>query len=107
PDKLHGSYHWDFERAIALAMPVLVASTAIKGPNPVTDVLLGVVLPIHTHIGFGACVRDYVDKRNYPVLNRVANGALMASFVTVLYACYHMNTEDIGMTELVITAWKS
>jgi succinate dehydrogenase (ubiquinone) membrane anchor subunit len=88
-------------------MPILVASTAIKGPNPVTDVLLGVVLPIHTHIGFGACARDYVDKRNFPVLGPITNGILLASFATVLYGCYHLNTEDIGMTELVIKAWKA
>ncbi|KAI8047004.1 CybS-domain-containing protein [Syncephalis plumigaleata] len=88
-------------------MPILVASTAIKGPNPVTDVLLGVVLPIHTHIGFDACLRDYVDKRTYPVLGPVSKGILMASTAVVLYGCYHLNTEDIGMTELVVKAWKA
>ncbi|KAI9593869.1 CybS-domain-containing protein [Syncephalis fuscata] len=107
PDKMHGSYHWDFERAIAIAMPALIASTAIKGANPVTDALLGVVLPIHTFMGFDACLRDYVDKRKFPTLGPVAKGALWVSFVTVLYGCYHLNTEDIGMTELVIKAWKA
>jgi succinate dehydrogenase (ubiquinone) membrane anchor subunit len=51
PDRLHGSYHWDIERAASLALVPIIASQLTFGASPVTDVLLGVVLPLHLHIG--------------------------------------------------------
>jgi succinate dehydrogenase (ubiquinone) membrane anchor subunit len=104
-DKLHGSYHWDFERAVAVVLPILVASAAIKGHHPVTDALLGVVLPIHCHLGFDACLVDYLHKRKFPVAGPLAKGALWLATGTVMYGCYRLNTEDIGMTELVMKVW--
>jgi CybS, succinate dehydrogenase cytochrome B small subunit len=51
PDRVHGSYHWDVERAASAALVPLMAAQLALGANPVTDVLLGVVLPVHLHIG--------------------------------------------------------
>lgn len=51
PDRVHGSYHWDAERAASAALVPLMAAQLAVGANPVTDVLLGVVLPVHLHIG--------------------------------------------------------
>jgi hypothetical protein len=51
PDRVHGSYHWDVERAATVALVPIIATQLTVGASPVTDVLLGVVLPIHLHIG--------------------------------------------------------
>lgn len=51
PDRLHGSYHWDLERAASAALVPIVAGQLAFGASPVIDTLLGVVLPVHLHIG--------------------------------------------------------
>lgn len=50
-DRLHGSYHWDIERAACLALVPIITSQLAFGASPITDTLLGVVLPLHLHIG--------------------------------------------------------
>jgi succinate dehydrogenase (ubiquinone) membrane anchor subunit len=51
PDRVHGSYHWTVERAASAALVPIIAAQLAVGASPVTDVLLGVVLPVHLHIG--------------------------------------------------------
>lgn len=51
PDKKHGSIHWKLERITAISMIPLVSATFIMGPNTLADVLLGVLLPFHVHMG--------------------------------------------------------
>ncbi|OBZ80122.1 Succinate dehydrogenase [ubiquinone] cytochrome b small subunit, mitochondrial [Choanephora cucurbitarum] len=51
PDRLHGSYHWDIERAASIALVPIIGSQLAFGASPITDTLLGVVLPLHLHIG--------------------------------------------------------
>lgn len=105
PDRLHGSYHWDAERAVSAALVPLIASQLAFGASPITDTLLGVVLPIHLHIGFGACITDYFNPRKSVVLNKLMTGALWASTTGVLVGCYQFNTNDIGLTEFISKLW--
>lgn len=51
PDRLHGSYHWDIERAASIALVPLISSQLAFGASPVLDTLLGVIVPLHVHIG--------------------------------------------------------
>ncbi|KAI8393965.1 CybS-domain-containing protein [Radiomyces spectabilis] len=104
-DRLHGSYHWDFERAVSAAMVPLIASQFAFGASPVTDTLLGVVLPIHIHIGFDACITDYFNQRKAPVIGRLMTATLYAATAGVLVGCYQINTHDVGMTEMVSRLW--
>lgn len=48
---MHGSYHWDLERGASLALVPIIGAQLALGASPVTDTLLGVVLPLHLHIG--------------------------------------------------------
>jgi succinate dehydrogenase (ubiquinone) membrane anchor subunit len=50
-DRMHGSYHWDLERGASLALVPIIGAQLALGASPVTDTLLGVVLPLHLHIG--------------------------------------------------------
>ncbi|KAI8065083.1 CybS-domain-containing protein [Gongronella butleri] len=97
-DRVHGSYHWDAERVLSLVLVPLIGSQLAFGAAPVTDTLLGVVLPLHIH-------PDYFGPRKAPVMNKLMNAALYGSTAAIMYAAYHFSTNDIGLTELVARAW--
>ncbi|KAI8987399.1 CybS-domain-containing protein [Mycotypha africana] len=105
PDRLHGSYHWDIERAASIALVPLIGGQLVYGASPVLDTLLGVVLPIHLHIGWDACITDYFNKRRSVVLNKIMTATLWASTTGVLVGCYQFNTNDIGLTEFISRLW--
>lgn len=101
-----GSHHWDFERLLSVSMIPLFAASAFSGSHPVTDGLLGVVVPIHAHMGFDAMVTDYLHPGKVGVLgNKAINWTLRGATVLVLVGCYQFNAVDIGLTELVKKAW--
>ena len=51
--KVHGSYHWSFERLLSAALvPMTAAAFVTTGSNyPVLDGLLGLSLVMHSHFG--------------------------------------------------------
>ncbi|KAG0227326.1 membrane anchor subunit of succinate dehydrogenase, Sdh4 [Actinomortierella wolfii] len=105
-DQVHGSYHWDFERLLSVSLVPLFAVTAIKGAHPITDGLLGTLIPIHAHLGFDAMITDYLHVRKAGVWgNRAAVWTLRGATLATLVGCYQFNTNDIGLTELVVKAW--
>ncbi|KAG0202146.1 membrane anchor subunit of succinate dehydrogenase, Sdh4 [Mortierella sp. GBA30] len=106
PNQVHGSYHWDFERLLTVSMIPLFAASAINGAHPITDGLLGVVVPIHAHMGFDAMITDYLHPGKVGVYgNKAFSWALRGATVLVLVGCYQFNTADVGLTELVKKAW--
>ncbi|KAI8098353.1 CybS-domain-containing protein [Gilbertella persicaria] len=105
PDRLHGSYHWDIERAASVALVPIIGAQLAYGASPITDTLLGVVLPLHLHIGFDACITDYFNPRKGVLLNKLMKGTLYLSTAGVLVGCYQFNTNDIGLTEFISKLW--
>lgn len=83
----------------------LFASAIALGPVPVVDFLLGIVVPIHCHLGFDAMITDYYPKRSSPVMNGVLSWTLRLSTLLALYGCYQFNTNDVGLTALVGRVW--
>ncbi|KAI9274232.1 CybS-domain-containing protein [Sporodiniella umbellata] len=104
-DRLHGSYHWNIERAASVALVPLIATQLTYGASPITDTLLGVVLPVHLHIGWDACITDYFNARKSVFLNKLMTGTLWVSTTGVLVGCYQFNTNDIGLTEFISKIW--
>ncbi|KAG0182302.1 membrane anchor subunit of succinate dehydrogenase, Sdh4 [Apophysomyces sp. BC1034] len=102
---VHGTFHWTIERASAVALIPLISTQMIYGAHPISDGLLGVVLPYHVHMGFDACITDYIPKRVYPRLHRVANWTLMGTTGLVMWGCYEFNTNDVGLTEVIQRIW--
>ncbi|KAF9583865.1 membrane anchor subunit of succinate dehydrogenase, Sdh4 [Lunasporangiospora selenospora] len=108
PNQVHGSYHWDFERVLSVSLIPLFAASAIQGANPITDGLLGVVIPIHAHMGFDSMITDYLHPGKAGVWgNRACSWTLRGATVLTLVGCYQFNTSDIGLTELVMKAWQA
>ncbi len=54
PHPTEGSYHWIFERLLALGLiPLTIAPFAAGSLNPTMDALLCASILIHSHIGLG------------------------------------------------------
>ncbi|KAI0827032.1 mitochondrial inner membrane protein [Trametes gibbosa] len=107
PSKTHGSYHWAFERLLSAGLvPLTVAAFATSGTNyPILDGLLGISLVMHSHIGFDSILVDYLHPRKFPRLGPLFTWALRATTAGVLVGVYQFNTNDIGLTELIVKAW--
>ncbi|RPA71038.1 hypothetical protein BJ508DRAFT_420046 [Ascobolus immersus RN42] len=106
PNPTHGSFHWDFERLVAIGLiPLTIAPFAAGSVHPVMDAVLGASLVIHSHIGFQACVIDYFPKRQYGTLRKAATWALNGATLLVLYGLYEYETNDVGITEGIKRVW--
>ena len=67
PNAAHGSYHWVFERVIAVSLiPLFAAATVKHGTCGMVDASLSVALLLHSHMGFEQVLIDYVEKRKFP-----------------------------------------
>ncbi|KAF9177412.1 membrane anchor subunit of succinate dehydrogenase, Sdh4 [Haplosporangium sp. Z 767] len=80
----------------------------IQWCSPITEGLLGVVVPIHAHLGFNAMVTDYLHPSKVGVFgNKAISWALRGVTLVVLVGCYRFNSADVGLTELVKEAWEA
>ncbi|TPX31392.1 hypothetical protein SmJEL517_g05266 [Synchytrium microbalum] len=103
--KVEGSYHWDLERALSLVSVPLIGGAFIMGPVPMIDLALGVVIPLHCHIGFEAIIQDYLPKRKFAVIYPVTIWFTRLASALVLYGVYQFNTNDVGLTALMKRIW--
>ncbi|CDH51549.1 mitochondrial inner membrane protein [Lichtheimia corymbifera JMRC:FSU:9682] len=101
----YGTYHWTLERVSAVALIPLITTQFVYGAQPICDGLLGVVLPFHIHLGFDSCITDYLPKREYPRLHKAAMWTLRGSTALVMWGCYEINTNEVGLTEIVQRLW--
>lgn len=92
--KTHGVYHWDLERAVSIAIVPLLVTPFVAGTGIVpVDFGIGVLLPIHCHLGLMQVIRDYAPKRRGPVLWNVALVSMYGLTGLALYGAYKINTE--------------
>ncbi|KAK6338816.1 hypothetical protein TWF696_009625 [Orbilia brochopaga] len=104
----HGSYHWAFERLIALGMvPLTIAPFVAGTANPALDAALGTALVLHSHIGFDACVTDYFPKRQYPKTRTFMIWLLRGATITAAVGLFSFQTNDVGLTEGIKKMWKA
>ncbi|KAF3913801.1 hypothetical protein ABW21_db0200739 [Orbilia brochopaga] len=104
----HGSYHWAFERLIAIGLvPLTVAPFVAGTANPALDAALGTALILHSHIGFDASVTDYFPKRQYPKLRNFMIWLLRGATITAAVGLFSLQTNDVGLTEGVKKIWKA
>ncbi|TPX47225.1 hypothetical protein SeLEV6574_g02782 [Synchytrium endobioticum] len=104
--KLEGSYHWSAERALSAISVPLIGAAVIMGPTPMIDLALGVVLPLHCHIGFDSILVDYLHERKWGKFVWNFNvWALRLLTALTIYGCYQFNTNDVGLTAFVKRLW--
>ncbi|PWN20717.1 mitochondrial inner membrane protein [Microstroma glucosiphilum] len=106
PSPSHGHYHWMFERAISVALlPITAAAVAKHGASGLVDASLGLTLVIHSHMGFDCALQDYLHERKFPIMGKIAPWALRAASVGTLYGLYELQTNDVGLSELIARVW--
>lgn len=71
------------------------------------DALFGALLLIHSHIGFGAMITDYLPTKRVPKTRKAAEWLLKAATLTVGVGLYEFETNDVGITEAVKRIWKA
>ena len=100
-----GSYHWDLERGLSFLTLPLIGGAAIVGAHPMIDLALGVVIPLHIHLGLDCILQDYLPNRRAGLKNVIATWLLRLSTVLALYGCYQFNTNDVGLTAFTKRIW--
>lgn len=73
--------------------------------HPILDAVLAGSLIVHTHIGFDACIIDYLHTRKFPIGGQVANWGLRAATLAALWGAYEFNTNDVGELRLSLDGW--
>ncbi len=76
-------------------------------PHKLTDLALGVILPLHCHLGFSAIIIDYLPKRKFGAIYTISKTMLYLLTAGTIYGLYEYNTKDVGITEGVSRIWKS
>lgn len=109
PSKLHGSYHWDFERFLAVSMVPLVAlPLATSGSiSTVADTLLSTILIGHLYVGFQSCIVDYISARVYGKNHNRAMFLLSLGTLLSLIGVYKLETEENGTIGVLTSLWKA
>jgi len=106
PEPFHGSYHWTFERLIAVGLvPLTVAPFAAGTLNPTFDAVFVAALIIHSHFGFQSMVIDYFPNSEYPTLRKAGDWLLRLATLVAAVGFYEFETHDVGITEGVKRIW--
>ncbi|KAF5871736.1 putative succinate dehydrogenase subunit protein [Botrytis fragariae] len=108
PSPSHGSYHWTFERLIAVGLVPLTVAPFVSGSlNPATDALLCAAILIHSHIGFESCIIDYFPAKRVPKTKALFWWGLRGATVLVGVGLYEFETNDVGVTEGIKRIWRA
>ncbi len=86
--------------ALAVLTPVSFALAPSEINKPI-DLALGVLFPIHSHIGLNYVITDYVPK----ALRMVARVSLFGVTCVTVVGLAQLNLEGIGLTQTVKSLW--
>lgn len=105
-DFYKGSYHWDYERIVAVSMvPLALAPFVIGIEHPYIDAIFSILLLIHCRYGFQSCIIDYIPERRFGIWHKMAMWALDLGSWLALYGVYVIETEANGLFALVCHIW--
>ncbi|KAI1424899.1 mitochondrial succinate dehydrogenase cytochrome b560 subunit D [Xylaria sp. FL1777] len=108
PEPTHGSYHWTFERVVAVGLvPLTVAPFAAGSLNPALDATLCALMLVHSHVGLQSVIIDYIPKRRFPGAYKFSLWGLNAVTLLVGIGLYEFETNDVGVTEAVKRVWNA
>ncbi|OWZ20420.1 SDH4, succinate dehydrogenase subunit 4 [Phytophthora megakarya] len=89
----------------SVALMGAVPLAFVLSPSPLVlpvDLAMGVILPVHAHIGMNNVISDYVPKNMRTLVRLGWLGATSLMFLGLL----RVNLEGPGITEVVKTVWR-
>eukprot|EP00903_Cladosiphon_okamuranus_P007970 g7692.t1 len=91
----------------AVNMVVLAGAPAAIATSPSAltmplDLVLGIALPVHAHIGMNYVISDYVPKSS----RGAARGAMLAASVVATLGLLKLNLTGAGLTETLKATWR-
>jgi succinate dehydrogenase (ubiquinone) membrane anchor subunit len=92
-----GSKHWKYERILSVLSFGLIGAAWYAPTNQPINYALGVVIPIHCHLGFDSVITDYVPRRKYRLLNALCMSFLYAGTAATIYGLWEFNRKDVGI----------
>lgn len=108
PNQYHGSYHWAYERIVAMSLVPMTAVPFIFGTDmPLFDAFYCLTLLFHCHSGFKACIIDYIPERVYGVWHKVASRLLTLGSGVAIYGIYLLETVENGLFDFLAKLWGS
>jgi succinate dehydrogenase (ubiquinone) membrane anchor subunit len=87
--------------ALAILTPISFAMSPSVMNKPI-DLALGVLFPLHSHIGVNYIISDYVPK----AMRSVARGGLLGVTIITTAGLLKLNISGPGMTETVKSLWR-
>ncbi|KAJ3066248.1 membrane anchor subunit of succinate dehydrogenase, Sdh4 [Podochytrium sp. JEL0797] len=93
------------ERFYSFLLIPCLATALVAGPVTINDLLLGVLLPVHVHMGFDCMIQDYIPARKFGKWHTVSTWGLRVVTGLVLYSLFVFNTMDVGITSFVQRLW--
>ncbi|KAK9463668.1 CybS-domain-containing protein [Lipomyces oligophaga] len=108
-DKMHGSYHWSFERVIAVGLVPLTLAPFVSDAAfvPAVDSVLVTGLLLHSYFGFQSCIIDYIPKREFGKVHDFCMYLLLGGTAITGYGFYKLETEDVGLAGTVAKLWEA
>ena len=88
-----------------VALAVLTPISFVLSPsmlNKPIDLVLGVLFPLHSHIGLNYVISDYVPK----ALRSTARIGLTGVTAVTTLGLLQLNIGGVGMTETIKTLWR-
>ncbi|RCK65222.1 Mitochondrial inner membrane protein SHH4 [Candida viswanathii] len=106
PVYYEGSYHWTYERIIAITMLPLVMAPFVAGVEfPMIDSVFSTLLLFHCHAGIKSCIIDYIPKRVYGFWYGAASKLLTLGTFVAMYGIYVLETTSNGLFDLIKAIW--
>jgi succinate dehydrogenase (ubiquinone) membrane anchor subunit len=87
-----------------LALAVLTPAALVLSPSPMNmpiDLALGVIFPLHAHVGLNYIISDYVPKAS----RTIARSGLMGFTVITCAGLLRLNLSGSGLTHTIKSLW--
>ena len=88
---------------LALLTPAALLLPAASSPQLALDIILGVAIPLHSHVALNYVITDYVPKSG----RTPARALLLATTIIAAAGILKLNMEGPGLTESVKSLWRA